>query len=551
MRLTSLIAFRRLSRGLASPARRSFVTSVQRSQADEDALSRLMHQAVLFNAIDKGRLIDKDGHPVSVTRVERAASKGRPASATKMEIVKPAEAYLHWDRLTLFSPNHGRASLPFYYLRDLCKCPKCVDPHSKQRSFRTSDIPKDTHPSVVRWDGEHLEVKWANDIPGYANNHKSRWHIQYLQNPILDPHEQKSQNMKPLRWTSSLMERLQHWVSYDDYMKDDVKFAAAMRNLSRLGLIFVKNVPDSREMVSHIATRMGPLRNTFYGETWDVRTVPQAKNVAYTNQFLGFHMDLMYMNEPPGYQLLHCLENSCEGGESLFADTFRAAKIMQNEFPTEYKALARRHLGYEYAHDEHKYHNTRPVFELDPKTKDLRYVNYSPPFQSAIPSYEGKNGTGVEGFRDLKRALKHFIRLMEGQHSIFQLKLNPGECVIFNNRRIVHARKKFNTTSGSRWLAGAYVDEDALLSRYAVCRKKQPIAWEAADPFAGLEKLRRNIAETSATEARIALAEARLQAGRETVEEAGPLAEAGPSLQGQHMEPEHIEHVKVSEQSPA
>jgi alpha-ketoglutarate-dependent taurine dioxygenase len=510
-------------------------------------MARLTNNAVLLDAIKTGRLVERDGKPVTVSRVRRAASKGQPEALIRMEIMKPAEAYLHPDKLVLWVADQGRTILPFYYLRDLCKCPKCVDPHSKQRSFRTSDIPKDVYPRLVRWDGTHLEVTWANDIAGYGKDHTSRWNIKYLKNPILDPHEQTSPNMKPLRWTSNLMSRLQHWVSYEDYMKDDAKFAAAMRNLSRLGLIFVKDIPDSREMVAKIATRMGPLRNTFYGETWDVKTVPQAKNVAYTNQFLGFHMDLMYMNEPPGYQLLHCLENSCDGGESLFADTFRAANIMKSELPTEYKALSRRHLGYEYAHDEHKYHNTRPVFQLDPKTNELRYVNYSPPFQSALPEYEGKAGSGTVGYVDLKRALTHFIKIMEGQHSVFQLKLNPGECVIFNNRRIVHARNKFNTSSGSRWLAGAYVDEDALLSRYAVCRENEAITWKAADPFVGLEGVRREIAETSAYDAQLALAEVRLREGQKFVREAGPLGEVGKALEGQDREPEPIEQSKVSE----
>lgn len=92
-------------------------------------------------------------------------------------------------------------------------------------------------------------------------------------------------------------------------------------------------------MVEAIAIRIGPLRNTFYGSTFDVRIVLEAKNVVYTNQFLGFHMDLMYMNKPPGYQLLYCLENSCSRGESLFVDTFSAAKVIKDRYPEEYRVL--------------------------------------------------------------------------------------------------------------------------------------------------------------------------------------------------------------------
>jgi hypothetical protein len=91
------------------------------------------------------------------------------------------------------------------------------------------------------------------------------------------------------------------------------------------------------------------------------------------------------------------------------------------------------------------------------------------------------------------------------------------------------------------------VDEDALLSRYAVCGEKQHITWKAADPFVGLEGLRRDIAETSAHEARLALAEARSQEGQKVVEEAGSLGEVGNASQGQDSEPEPIDQSKVSE----
>ncbi|CAG8248368.1 unnamed protein product [Penicillium nalgiovense] len=380
------------------------------------------------------------------------------------------ELYLHID-------NSTTIKLPYTYLRDSCQCAVCKDQHSKQRSFRTSDIPKDIAPSWINWDGKRLSVRWANDIGGSEAVHESTWDRDFLKKPIFNTHRQHwSANCKPIMWGRAYMERSQHWVSYPDYTADDSKFATAMKQLQRLGLIFVKDVPDSRSMVEAIATRMGPLRNTFYGSTFDVRTVPEAINVAYTNQFLGFHMDLMYMNEPPGYQLLHCLENSCSGGESLFADTFSAAKVMKDRYPEEYKVLCDQRLGYEYRHKDHIYYNERPVFELDSDTDELRHVNYSPPFQSPLPPRDG-NGHDTESVNKLRNALAKFTSIIDNEKHIFELKLNPGDCVIFDNRRIVHARREFNASVGSRWLAGAYVDTDALLSRFAVCKNQHPYVW--------------------------------------------------------------------------
>ncbi|KAJ5900085.1 hypothetical protein N7495_004829 [Penicillium taxi] len=474
----ALLQLRQLTRGLTGAASRSFVTTAKcarASRTENSLISRLLDTTELNDSNEIGKVRKKNGNSVKGYNINKF-NKHNP---TTLETTEPASALVEYDKTTLQYPQRDDLNLPHYYLRDLCKCVQCVDPHSKQRSFRTNDIPEDIYPREVKWDGEDLQVSWKNDIPGYNEEHVSRWNWRDLAAPAWDTHDHTSWDMAPLKWSSDIMHKLQHWVSYEDYMNDDAKFASAMRNIQRLGLLFVKDIPKSREMVEKIATRMGPLRNSFYGSTWDVRTVPEAKNVAYTNQFLGFHMDLMYMNEPPAYQLLHCLENSCDGGESLFADSFYAAQLMKTHCLTEFKTLTRTQLSYEYVHEDQTYYNTWPVIELNEKTKEVHRVNYSPPFQSALPG----GGKGVESFALMKRALDLFTSQIESQSSVYQLKLKPGECVIFANRRIVHARNQFSTATGSRWLAGAYVDEDAVLSRFAVSRKKNPAEWIMNDPF--------------------------------------------------------------------
>lgn len=400
----------------------------------------------------------------------RGTAQGRqPAAHSKKAQEKGV--YFSPRDIRVELPSHHEQTLTYFELRDMCKCPKCVDPHSKQRSFRTQDIPGGILPKSTNFDGKTLEVSWKTDIPGYGEDHISRWDLDFFKDRVINTHFRQIPENKPVYWDRHHMEFLQHWVSYEDYIDNDEHFAAAMQTLNQTGLIFVKDIPDSREMVEKIATRMGPLRNSFYGSTWDVRSVPEAKNVAYTNQFLGFHMDLLYMNEPPGYQLLHCLENSCEGGESLFVDTFKAAFLLKQNSPEKFDLLTKRKLAYEYRHENSIYYNEWPVIEKNPYHKTtIGRVNYSPPFQSALPYTHSKPAWKEHmAFAD---ALKSFSNFMELPRNIFQLKLNPGECVIFANRRVAHARRQFDTVSGSRWLAGAYVDEDAVLSRINVLQQK-------------------------------------------------------------------------------
>ncbi|KAJ5117991.1 hypothetical protein N7448_004364 [Penicillium atrosanguineum] len=508
MRPIPPIALRRLPQLLAGPARRTFVSTDTRRNVQPSSQTPPAGKATETGKFStriprvpqrETQTIEHDGEEVTLRMFQHPKSPSDGEHLTALTTSRSAKCYLHFDELTLARDKERPLRLPYYYLRDLCKCPQCVDPHSKQRSFRTHDIHPTIHPRRVKWDGNQLEIQWNKDILGYGPEHTSRWPYHYLRNPINNTHDTTHPHTRPFRWNAATMEKYQHWISFDDYMHSETKFTFAMQNLARLGLVFVKDIPSSREMVEKVATRMGPLRNSFYGSTWDVRTVPQAKNVAYTNQHLGFHMDLLYMNEPPGYQLLHCLENSCEGGESLFADTFNIADRMKRTRPTDYWELTRRHVGYEYVHEDSIYHNTWPVFELDPQSKELRNVNYSPPFQSAIPTWKGETGKQTRmNYDKFWKAMYHFTKDMESKDSVFQLKLNPGECVIFANRRVVHARNKFNTTNGSRWLAGAYVDQDAVLSRFAVTRKNNLESWVKSDPrvvnqlmpgaYQGLEK---------------------------------------------------------------
>ena len=367
--------------------------------------------------------------------------------------------------------------LDYMQLRDSCRCSRCVDPHSKQRRFKTSDIPSLIRVRHARWDdGQRLAVRWENDINGFDDSHLSIYDADFLRSTFSCARESSGhQEADRLHWSRLRMERLQTWISYDDFMNDDAKFGHAMRKLMLLGLLFVKDIPDSRDMVGKIATRMGPLRNTFYGLTWDVRAVPRARNVAYTDQPLGFHMDLMYMDEPPGYQILHCLRNSCEGGESMFVDGVRTATQLYNRDQHAYDVLRRFRVSYEYAHDDHHYRNAWPVIETQviDHQRVVQRVNYSPPFQAPFhsPSAAERPSWGV-GFRAFAQALNKFATILEEPCNVFELKLNSGQCAIFENRRVLHGRRAFDLSRGERWLAGAYVDQDALRSTFRLLLQK-------------------------------------------------------------------------------
>lgn len=75
-------------------------------------------------------------------------------------------------------------------------------------------------------------------------------------------------------------------------------------------------------------------------------------------------------------------------------------------------------------------------------------------------------------FPDLLDAMREFSSLVESEENLYEYRLQEGECVIFNNRRVLHGRRQFDTTAGSRWLKGAYIDTDVFMSKYRVLSEK-------------------------------------------------------------------------------
>jgi len=375
-------------------------------------------------------------------------------------------------------------------LRDACKCPRCVDPSDKQRNYSYADIPIDIHVGSyqVLEDGS-CDIAWKNDVPGFEGHvsHFSKSEIQKLGLTYRNDAWRLSQRPLSLWKGKSFTEQTAR-VSYTAYMTDDEALATALHLLWRDGLVFLDEVPEREDAVKQIVERIGPLNNTFYGPTWDVRSVPQAKNVAYTSKHLGFHMDLLYMREPPGLQFLHCLHNTCPGGESRFVDTFNAAAQLWTQNADYFHALQEYPVRYEYSNDGYFYTDIkrtitlkeagsvlrRPVQGPYPKaTKeiiaDIARCYWSPPFLGHIPDQ-----LDGDEMRRFIRASNAFSSIFEEPANVVEEKMEGGTCVIFDNLRVLHARNAFDLNSGKRWLRGAYLNQQDFVSRSAAVQHLMP-----------------------------------------------------------------------------
>ena len=369
--------------------------------------------------------------------------------------------------LTLIIDNES-IQFDWIFLRDSCQCPRCIDPSSKQKYHHTADIPWNISPreqGIRILDNSTLEILWNNETT-HRSLYSSAWLHAYSSSKQID---QLRFNDRPLiHWTRKDLDHVNLHVHSDDYLHTDQGLYTVLKHLNDYGLVFLDHV-HGKFTVEHLVERIGEIRRTFYGKSWNVKSVEQAINVAYTSQALGLHMDLLYFEAPPGLQYLHSLKNNVKGGESYYVDSFHAAEILRQEDPEAFQILCSYPVTFHYRNANRHYHWTRPTIVLNRFSADNRidHVNYSPPFQAPFES-ETSNGD----FRRFIRAFQRFRELVEGEEKRLELILEENQCVIFHNRRILHARRAFDPTTGQRWLKGSYTDFDNFQDRLRIFREK-------------------------------------------------------------------------------
>lgn len=390
------------------------------------------------------------------------------------------------------SPEHNRAepASPIL-LRDACRCSQCIDPSDRQRNYSYSEIPTSikVQSTASSTDNNSTTIQWENDIKPSHQSTLATTQVEKLLTPFRNSNWAFYKRPRKLWNNESYRTEKNPRIDFDEYMGNSDELGRSLHLLWRDGLVFIDKVPESEDSVRNIVERMGPLQNTFYGPTWNVRSVPQAKNVAYTSKYLGFHMDLLYMRDPPGLQFLHCIHNSCTGGESRFADTFKAVDELysQDNGPEMVQTLMKHQVRYEYDNDNFFYSDTKPTILASAQTprdyvllaknpalmRRIEHVFWSPPFVGNID-----NSQAHEELVKFIQASKAFSDILEDSDNVVEEKMDSGTCVIFDNQRIVHARNEFDVNSGKRWLKGAYLAHQDFSSKAISLENRMPKADE-------------------------------------------------------------------------
>ncbi len=242
--------------------------------------------------------------------------------------------------------------------------------------------------------------------------------------------------------------------------------AEALEAVIGEGLVRLRNLPAQPGTLNDIAPRLGVVRATNFGSLFDVRAKPDPDSNAYTSIALPPHVDLPTREYQPGLQLLHCLENSAVGGQAVMMDGFAVADALRTRHADHFDTLTRVRWCFANTAKTTDHVWFEPMIKLDNagRVVEIRIADFLrgpllAPFEDIEPAYA---------------ALICLQTMLKEPEFALRFTYQPGDLVIFDNRRLLHGRDAFDPgTGGSRWLQGCYLERDEIRSRLRMIRRAE------------------------------------------------------------------------------
>ena len=353
--------------------------------------------------------------------------------------------------LTLGWDDSRSSRLLAVWLRDHCRMPECRDPRNGQRLLNITDIPPDIAIRDARIAGNRLLVDFDPD------GHRSEFDIDWLYRNcycLNEPRDERSETDKILWHGGSFSAGLPR-QDHAAFCRNPRNRLAALRAVRDFGFVLLENAPREPGTVLDTIREFGYVRETNYGALFEVRAKVDPNNLAYTNLGLGCHLDNPYRDPVPGLQLLHCLESSVEGGETVLQDGFMAAKVLRDENSANFDVLCSNRIGFRFRDADADLSARVALIEINDldEVVGLHFNNRSIDTILLPP----------DRMQRFYAAYRHLAGILEREKLQLEFKLRPGDLLLFDNTRVLHARRAFST-GGTRHLQGAYSDLDGLYS---------------------------------------------------------------------------------------
>jgi len=365
------------------------------------------------------------------------------------------------DELVIEWHDGKESRLYSHWLRDHCQMPTSIDVDNGQRLSSVVNIPQETYIEKA-----YKDEKGNVCVRFQPENHLSVFLQSWLRKNCYDLNlhfDDRSEKQKHL-WQKDSFKADLPFINYESMCNDENVKLDALRLVKDVGFFVLESVPTIKGQVLKVISELGYTRETNYGALFEVRTEVNPNNLAYTNMGLGSHTDNPYRDPVPTVQLLHCLESSMEGGDSVLVDGFKAATILRQESKEDFDILTSTWINFRFSDAKTDLRSRVPMIELNDNNEIVK-VRYNNRSIDTIKLPENK-------IRPFYKAYRHWNEIIERDDLKITFKLSEGDLMLIDNTRIMHARTAFSK-KGKRHLQGAYTDLDGLYSLLNILENRQ------------------------------------------------------------------------------
>ncbi|MFT6885413.1 MAG: gamma-butyrobetaine dioxygenase [Paracoccaceae bacterium] len=346
-------------------------------------------------------------------------------------------------------PDGNFSYFNYYWLRD--NCPTSFDPTTRERCFDIFHLPQAPQAETAVLEDGALIIGWAGE------NHVSRIPVEMLMAFTNGQRRPDPADLPRAAWFSDHFSDVPRF-SQPELLADPCKVAEWIEALLIEGLAIITDMPDSDKGLTDLAKLIGHIRPTFFGEYFDVRTHINPTNTAFTAGALELHTDVPAEEFAPGIQFLHCRANTVRGGQSVYADGVAVANDFRKIDPEGFRLLSEIDVPFYCEHDTYDMRARQKVIELD-ENGDVSGLTIS---QHMLDISD----LSQKVLDDYYPAFCRFGKMLQDDRYVMKFLMKGGECMTFDNHRIVHGREAYTASSGERYLRGTYTDRAEMRSTY-------------------------------------------------------------------------------------
>lgn len=330
-----------------------------------------------------------------------------------------------------------------------------LEPASLQRLYDPSNIDPDLRVTAAWIDGREVAFSFSDDHSMRIARRRLAVELGWARSP------EAPAAAEP--WDLAVPEVPR--ASWADIVRgDDAALIAALDAFWRLGHVVLHDVPTEPGTVQRVAEHLGNLVPTNHGVIFNVVSVPDPVDLAYTPIHLNAHCDGPYRKPGVTIQLLHCLRNEAPGGHSTLVDGLAAANALAATDPAAYLAATTVPVDFRYDNVDDVVVASSPMIELRNGQFHRMRFSHRMDFVDAV------DPDLLDAFYRARRWLRDHLN--DPAHQT-EFRLEAGHLMLMDNLRILHGRTAFDAGKGHRHLQGCYIDHDGLDTHWRMAQRRR------------------------------------------------------------------------------